>query len=48
MPFKDAIVKKLGSQHSAELMMNQVGTAGKSEGLIYNLGSVPAEGEMTP
>ncbi|WP_309298829.1 DsbA family protein, partial [Klebsiella pneumoniae] len=36
MPFKDAIVKKLGSQHSAELMMNQVGTAGKSEGLIYN------------
>ena len=23
MPFKDAIVKKLGSQHSAELMMNQ-------------------------
>ena len=35
MPFKDAIVKKLGSQHSAELMMNQVGTAGKSEGLIY-------------
>ena len=24
MPFKDAIVKKLGSQHSAELMMNQV------------------------
>ena len=36
MPFKDAIVKKLGSQHSAELMMDQVGTAGKSEGLIYN------------
>ena len=36
MPFKNAIVKKLGSQHSAELMMNQVGTAGKSEGLIYN------------
>ncbi|HAJ2839293.1 TPA: DsbA family oxidoreductase, partial [Escherichia coli] len=30
MPFKDAIVKKLGSQHSAELMMDQVGTAGKS------------------
>ena len=36
MPFKDAIVKKLGSQHSADLMMNQVGTAGRSEGLIYN------------
>ncbi|POD96242.1 DsbA family oxidoreductase, partial [Pectobacterium odoriferum] len=40
MPFKDAIVKKLGSQHSAELMMNQVGTAGKSEGLIYNFDSM--------
>ncbi|HHH1657131.1 TPA: DsbA family oxidoreductase [Yersinia enterocolitica] len=36
MPFKDAIVKKLGSQPSAELMMNQVETAGKSEGLTYN------------
>lgn len=40
MPFKDAIVKKLGSQHSAELMMNQVGTAGKSEGLTYNFDSM--------
>ena len=40
MPFKDAIAKKLGSQHSAELMMNQVGTAGKSEGLIYNFDSM--------
>ncbi|GKW07588.1 MULTISPECIES: DsbA family oxidoreductase [Pectobacterium] len=40
MPFKDAIVKKLSSQHSAELMMNQVGTAGKSEGLIYNFDSM--------
>ncbi|MEI7072256.1 DsbA family oxidoreductase [Pectobacterium versatile] len=36
MPFREAIVKKLGSQHSAELMMNQVETAGKSEGLTYN------------
>ena len=36
MPFREVIVKKLGSQHSAELMMNQVETAGKSEGLTYN------------
>lgn len=42
MPFKDAIVKKLGSQHSAELMMNQVGTAGKSESPSLSLrGGLP-------
>lgn len=40
MQFKDALVKKLGSQHAAQLMMNQVGTAGKSEGLIYNFDSM--------
>ncbi|WP_456309065.1 DsbA family oxidoreductase [Serratia proteamaculans] len=36
LPFREALYKKFGGQHGAELMMNQVATAGKSEGLQYN------------
>ncbi|MBI6530063.1 MULTISPECIES: DsbA family oxidoreductase [Morganellaceae] len=36
LPFREALYKKFGGQHDAELMMNQVETAGKLEGLQYN------------
>lgn len=36
MPFQEALIKKLGGPANAGLMMNQVGSAGKSEGLQYN------------
>lgn len=36
MPFRDALYKKLGGKSNADLMMNQVNTAAKSEGLRYN------------
>nr|WP_220276780.1 DsbA family oxidoreductase [Enterobacter ludwigii]QYR12382.1 DsbA family oxidoreductase [Enterobacter ludwigii] len=36
VPFRKALYKKFGGEHGAELMMNQVGTAGKAEGLQYN------------
>lgn len=36
VPFREALYKKLGGRSNAELMMNQVDTAGRSEGLQYN------------
>ncbi|MGP2471204.1 DsbA family oxidoreductase [Yersinia sp. 2540 StPb PI] len=40
LPFRDAIRQKLGNQHSADSMMSQVETAGKSEGLVYNFSTM--------
>lgn len=36
LSFREALYKKFGGQQGAELMMNQVAMAGKSEGLQYN------------
>lgn len=36
IPFRDALYQKFGGEHGAELMMNQIESTGKSEGLIYN------------
>ena len=36
IPFRSALYQKFGGEHGAELMMNQIESTGKSEGLIYN------------
>ncbi|MBG5975834.1 DsbA family oxidoreductase [Proteus vulgaris] len=36
IPFRSALYQKFGGEHAAELMMNQIESTGKSEGLIYN------------